>query len=270
MLYIYNDKEFIRRKYDLKLNQPFYIEPRYDSNHLDLNGEWDFFGCDFEYKSVEEIKEGMWNLTTAIPNSIYHSLYKSGIKPDPYVGVNSKLYSDVDEKIWYYRKKFKVDKPDFDGNAFLCFDGVAYYCRVWINKQLIGDHEGMFGGPVVDIISYLNLQGENEIIVEVKACNYRVKDKFNSLHPNGENSQIVPWNIARETDTSTGDFIVLGIWNNVRIEFTEKIHISRPYIYTKSIEDNKAELFIEFEIANGIVNEIRPFYGYYDPQYSYT
>ena len=126
----------------------------------------------------------------------------------------------------------------------------------------------MFGGPVCDVVDFLNLNSENEIIVEVKACNYGTKDTFNAWNWKGENTQIVPWNIARDSDTSTGDFIVMGIWNRVRLDFVEKLHISRPYMYTKSIGSNSAEMFLEFEIADGQIQELKPYFGYND--YSYT
>lgn len=251
----------------MNLNQPYYIEPRKSKNHIDLDKDWDFVWTD---KAIEDFSELEWKYKTDIPKSLYFSLYEAGILPHPYEGVNSKLYHWVDEKVWYYRKKFILDKSDFKGNAFLSFDGVAYYCRVWVNGHLLGEHEGMFGGPVCDVVDFLNLNGENEITVEVKACNYDIKDAFDGWNENGENTQIVPWNIARDGRTSTGDFIVIGIWNRVRLDFVEKLHMSRPYMYTKSIGSNSAELFLEFEIADGQVHELKPFYGYNDGCYSYT
>lgn len=242
----------------MKLNQPYYIEPRGGKVHIDLNGEWDFFWSD---DVKETIADSDWSHRATLPASLYHMLHKSGILPDPYFGTNSKQYHWVDEKIWYYRKKFTLNAANFCGNAFLCFDGVAYYCRVWINGVLLGDHEGMFGGPCVDIAEYLNLNSENELIVEVKAFNIGVKDSFDMWNAKGENSQIVPWNVTRDTYTSNGDFMVAGIWNNVRLELVNKLHLSRPQLFTKSIEDNKATLHFEVEIADGRIEELHEFYG---------
>ena len=254
----------------MKLNQPYYIEPRRGENHLDLGGVWDFFGSEQVLEADALADDKRWRYQTTLPRSVFHSLHEAGVLPDPYVGTNSKLYADVDEKIWYYRKKFTLDRPDFDGNAYLCFDGVAYYCRVWVNGVLLGDHEGMFAGPVCDIAPQLRLCGENEILVEVKACNYGIKDTFDPDNRQGNNTQIVPWNLARDNHTSSGDFIVLGIWNTVRLELVNKTHISRPYLYTRRIEDHKAELFLELEIADGTIPELVPYYGYHDHCYSYT
>lgn len=240
----------------MELNQPYYIEPR--KNSIDLGGEWSFLWQDTEeYPKVSDFK-----YKTTLPKSVFHSLCEAGVLPDPYVGTNSKEYSWVDEKIWYYRKTFTLNEEGTEKNAFLCFDGVAYYSKVWVNSHLLGEHEGMFGGPVCEVSDILNYNGENEIIVEVKACNFGVKDTFDPWNHKGENSQIVPWNIARDKFTSNGDFIVLGIWNRIRLEITNKHHISRPYLYTKSISDDYAELFLELEIADGGLEEIKPYYGY--------
>ena len=102
----------------MKLNQPYYIEPRLKDNHLNLNKDWRFFGSDKVFEKIEDIDKSSWSLKTDLPKSIYHSLKEAGVLPDPYIGTNSKLYSDVDEKVWYYRKVFQIQKPDFKGNAF--------------------------------------------------------------------------------------------------------------------------------------------------------
>ena len=183
----------------MRLDQPYYIEKR--ENSLSLNGTWDFFYSDSE---KEEFCEKNWQYKAELPKSLYWCLYEAGITPHPYKGVNSKEYHWVDEKVWYFRKKFNLNKNSC-GNTVICFGGVSYYCRLWVNKNLIGEHEGMYGGPCVNIGEHLNFSGENEVIVEVKACNFGKKDIFDSFNGyDGMNDQIVPWNIARDSHTSQG------------------------------------------------------------------
>lgn len=241
----------------MNLNQPYYIEPRQGENHIDLNGEWSFFWAD-EIRDAFEEKD--WAYRTTLPKSIYHSLHEAGVLPDPYYGVNSKLYHWVDEKVWYYRKQFALAQDAVKGPAFLCFDGVAYFCRVWLNGQLLGEHEGMFGGPVCEVSALL--KAENELIVEVRACNFGCKDHFDNWNRDGKNTQIVPWNIARDTRTSNGDFTVVGLWNRVRLEMLDPLHLSRPCLYTAALEDGKAVLQLEVEIADGALPELHRYPGY--------
>ena len=239
----------------MKLNQPYYIEKRSGNAHIDLDGTWEF--C-WEDEAQNDVSKLGFSLVTEIPSSVYHSLHHAGVLPDPYYGTNSKLYHWVDEKVWYYRKRFTLDRPDFCGNAFLCFEGIAFYSRVWVNGVLLGEHEGMFGGPVCDVFGLLDFSGENEIIVEAKACNFGRKSEFDFWNRNEANTQIVPWNIVRDTATSNGDFIVVGLWNSVRLELVPSMHISRPYLYTESIGDDVANLCFEVEIADGRVDELMP------------
>lgn len=260
----------------MTLNQPYYIDIRCGKQHLELDGLWDYGYAD---ETLEQPTDILWQYQTAIPKSLYHSLHDSGVLPDPYIGVNSRQYHWVDEKVWYYRKKFCVNAPAFVGNAFLCFDGIAYFSRLWINGILLGEHEGMFGGPVVDVKDYIHLDGENEIVVEVKACNYGRKDDyvihFDYAQDHAPVHQIVPWALARDSHASGGDFIVMGIWNRVRLEFTAPVHISRPYIYTKSADPSRAELQLEFEIADGVTKELhsdyasQPYNCFYSNRYKF-
>lgn len=243
----------------MNLNQPYYIEPRKGNGHLSLDGTWDFTWTD---AALDSPQSADWKYRAALPKSVYYNLFEAGVLPDPYKAQNSLQYHWVDEKVWYFRRSFYLP-PSFAGqNIFLCFDGVAYYCRVWINGNPIGEHEGMFGGPVADIADAVRLDGENEIIVEVKACNYGNKESFESHNHSGKNTQIVPWNIARDALTTNADFIVIGIWNHIRIEAVDKLHISRPYLYTKEIENDRAKLQLEFQIADGTLQELKPYYGY--------
>lgn len=55
----------------MNLNQPYYIESREGSCHIDLNGSWDF--CYFDTEQTD-FPENMWAYTTTLPKSLYHSL----------------------------------------------------------------------------------------------------------------------------------------------------------------------------------------------------
>lgn len=250
----------------MELNQPYYIEPRKDDTHVDLGGSWDFCWVDTQ---TDEISQLEYEHSATLPQSVYWCLYEAGVLPHPYDALNSRQYHWVDEKVWYFKKTFTVDENASGKTAFLCFDGIAYYSRVWFNGELLGDHEGMFGGPVCDVSEYLVI-GENTIIVEVKACNFGKKDTFDYLNSKGENREIVPWNIARDKSSSGGDFIVMGIWNRIRLELLEPIHLSRPYVFTESIGEDSATLDFEVQIANGEVNELKPFMEHALGCYSYT
>lgn len=239
----------------MKLNQPYYIDRRSGDARLDLSGRWELLYTD---EPLDEPSGAEWKYETTLPKSLYFSLYEAGVLPHPYKGVNSREYHWVDEKIWYYRRRFTLERCGFDGCAFLSFEGISYYSRLWINGTLLGEHEGMFAGPIVEVDDYLNFNGENEIIVEVKAANYGCKENFN-LRGDDPTPQIAPWSAIRDTLSGDKQFIAMGIYNDVRLDFTERIHISRPYLYTSELSGGVATLKLEFEIADGAVRELRSY-----------
>ena len=242
----------------MDLIQPYYFEPRKDDSHIDLGGQWSFFGSEV---ILENFTEDMWKYNTTIPRSLYHSMHEAGILPDPYWGDNSKYYKDLDEQVWYYRKKFTLDERINGKTAILAFDGVSYYSRLWINGELIGDHEGMFGGPVYDATEKLHV-GENEIVVETKAFNYGCKEECKFVDNYYRTyTQLMPWNLAKDNAASNGHFTIIGIWNNVRLELLEPLHLSRPYLYTESVTDYAAKLRLDVQLIDGTLTEIRKFHG---------
>ena len=222
-------------------NTPFYID--HHPSELLLDGEWNF-------TYIDNVCDVPWRLDYShraiLPASTYRCLERAGILPDPYFGKNSKLYEWVDKKIWYFTRSFTMS--DTDGkDVFLCFDGVGYFCRVWLNGTLLCTHEGMFGGPIMEVGEHIRI-GENTLIVEVTPPAPRASKEHSA--------EIVPWNLCRDIYTSNGDFIVFGIWRSVRIEIVPKTHISRPYLFTQSIDGNTAKLRLSVELADPQIKEL--------------
>ena len=77
----------------MRLNQPYYIEPREGKNHIPLDGKWSLCWSDTEMLPAD-INE--WKYSATLPKSIYHCLHEAGVLPNPYFGTNSKKYSWVD------------------------------------------------------------------------------------------------------------------------------------------------------------------------------
>ena len=239
----------------MTLNQPYYIDKREGAAHIDLSGEWSFFWSD---EALDSPGVAEWKYRTTLPKSLYFSLYEAGLLPHPYERRNSKEYHWVDEKVWYFKREFTLPLGVSFENAFLSFEGVSYYSRLWVNGVLLGEHEGMFGGPVTEIAEHLYLTGKNEIIIEVRSANYGKKEDFN-LRGDDPTPEIAPWSAIRDPLSGGRSFIAMGVIGDIRLDLTERIHVSRPYVYTESIDGNTATLKLEFEIADGAVRELRSY-----------
>lgn len=230
----------------MELNKSLFIEKRSGATHLSLDGKWQF--TYFE-RPADDILSISYKLTATLPQSAGWCLFESGELPHPYYGTNSEKYKFITDRVFYFNRRFDVSK-DMQGSsyAYLCFDGCAYYTRVWLNGVLLGQHEGMFGGPVVEISKLLKYGETNEITVETTACNYGCagdideSGKYGMKTWSSGKSAIVPWNLVNDSATTNGHFNVIGIWRSVRIEFLPEYHITNPYLYTESVYcENGAE-----------------------------
>lgn len=251
----------------MKLNQPHYIEKREGACHLSLVGQWQFGYTD---DTADDINSVEYSYAANVPDSLFWNLYEAGVMPHPYEGLNSRRFHWVDEKVWYYRKKFRVDEALKGRSALLCFDGIAYYSRIWLNNILLGEHEGMFAGPYVSVAPLLNYGEDNELVVEVKACNYGKKETYDGWNEKGENREIVPWNTVHDRRTSNGDWIIMGLWRSVRLEFPGMIHLGRPYLVTERLEDGRALLRLETEIIEPDLDELHAPYAIYEDHFQYN
>src|SRR5262245_33838531 len=145
--------------------RPYSITPRADrTRHYELNGEWRLGWRDAPIDRVEELANQRQWINARVPATVQMALYYAGELPHPYYNLISEKYKWVNEKVWYYKRSFKTP-ADAKGNlSFLCFDGVDYFSRVWLNGKLLGRHEGMFGGPAVEVGDSLKAEAQNELV----------------------------------------------------------------------------------------------------------
>lgn len=258
-----------------KLWKPWYITPRTGPQHVDLNGDWTLSFRDDQIVSPAQLA-GAETFKTSIPSSVHWSLYNAGKLPHPYYNKNSDLYKWVDEKVWYYTKTVSLPATLPGNLVYLCFDGLDYFSKVWINDTLLGVHEGMFGGPSVEVSRYIRYGKENKIIVELRAGNWGNKavdfDKLprtatgdrDFTGRKGYNSRasgriIKPWVISGGSGAEM--FFSIGMWQPVRLEVVPPVHLERPFIVTRSVEKGKASLHLSAEIladTDGLDQQLHP------------
>lgn len=245
----------------MDLNCSLFIEKRTaEKRHLSLDGIWQYSIGETKCDHPETLN---YVSDMELPDSVAAGLYNNGTIEDPYVGTNSRQVRFISDKVWYFRKIFPVEKACSKEFAYLCFEGLAYYAKIWLNGELLGEHEGMLGGPVIEVSSCLNYGGENELIVETTACNYGHTDEPFDMKDDtfcqpswlANKSVIAPWLLVNDTLTSHGDFNIVGIWRGVRLEFLEKYHICNPYLYTAKITKSFATLKLEVPISNPFMDE---------------
>lgn len=259
-----------------KLWQPYRITPRTAAQHVSLSGDgWELSHTDQPITDLNAPRKDAFQ--TSIPNSVHWSYFKAGKLPHPYYHKNSDQYKFMDEKAWYYRKSFPTPASAKPGNyVFLCFDGVDYFSKVWLNGTLVGVHEGMFGGPTVEVSKLLKPSGTNELLVEVRAGNWGNKatdyeslprnsngeymiEKRKGYNPRASGRIIKPWVISGSSGCEM--FFSVGMWQDVRLEIVQPYHLERPYLTTTSIQNGKATLHFSSEVladTNSLGYQLHP------------
>lgn len=240
---------------DKPLWKPFYIDARSAEQHLSLNGEWQLGYRDTAIATPSDLNDQKW-IKAAVPTSAQWALYDAGVLPYPYAHLNTQKYTWVPDKVWYYRRSFKIPSAARDEFNYLCFDGVGYYTRIWLNGNLVGRHEGMFGGPHVEVSPWLNFDAPNDLIVEVKAGSYGEKSWDQDHYGNGKVA--IPWGLAGGSNyvtVSSGiqakEIEPLGIWQAVRLETAPRVHLARPFLITQKATDAEARLQLKVEVLAG-------------------
>ncbi len=231
--------------------QPYYISPRAGDQHVSLDGDWELSYRDTPVKSLQElVQQSRW-LHVNVPSSVQWALYRSGELPHPYYHLNSKKYTWVPDRVWYYRKHFQLTRSVSSEFVFLCFDGLGYYSKVWLNGRLLGQHAGMFGGPIVEVGRSLRQNDPNEVIVEARAPSYgRPSWTYKSLE-----DVIVPWGIGGGEPYVTGnsgietkEFLPFGMWRGVRLDIVPRTHLERPFLVTQEASRQEARLILTAEV----------------------
>ena len=198
---------------------------------IDLDGVWKMTGAG---KLSSLTKGEGWDdaIDAKVPGSIYTALYEAGVIPDPYAGDNMKTANKYSESNWYSKKTF-----DYKGGGkrvLLSFEGVCNVADFYLNGTKIGSHEGMFGGPYIDITDTVK-QGENTLVVHLKpAKDYTKTVVFNCSYG---------WHYAK--------LYPLGIWQSVSVSDLPSVTLDHPFIATADYKKGTVDLAIQLDPANG-------------------
>lgn len=113
--------------------------------------------------------------------------------------------------IAWYRTTFEVDGLCRTDLSFLHFDGVDYFCDVWLNGRYLGSHEGFLTGFEFEVRGVLR-EGRNVLVCRVDL-------------PNDGDVRVAPTLRPQKYfkgNLHSGDILDMeknpgGIWNDVRL-----------------------------------------------------
>lgn len=104
-------------------------------------------------------------LTGMVPGDVSDSLVRAGRMPEPLVGVNFKEFAWVQERSWWFRKRFALPS-DWVGALLveLSADGLDVHGDLWLNGTFLGHHRSAFH-PFEREVGALLLPGEGNVLL---------------------------------------------------------------------------------------------------------
>lgn len=201
--------------------RPEYPRPDFQRNDwFNLNGAWDF--------AFDPDNQG---LAQHWFDPARKALHDSIVVPFPWQSTLSGVADPDRHGVAWYRRTFTVPEAWQGQHVVLHFGAVDYLARVWVNGQLVGDHEGGYTPFEFDITDFL--------AADVNIVVVRVDDPADlSEIPHGKQSS-VPANPWDDVDFTT----VSGIWQTVWLEARPAAYITQAHI-TPDVPNEQAVLAV--------------------------
>ena len=83
---------------------------------------------------------------------------------NPYFGPELRRYNTAP---WWYRVAFRVPQETSERFARIAFQSVDYFCRVWLNGHLLGDHEGYSSPFQLAAGEHVDRAGDNVLVARI-------------------------------------------------------------------------------------------------------
>ena len=135
----------------------------------------------------------------------------------PYFGRELRYFNQAP---WWYRRVFDMDaeKPAF---VRVCFTNVDYYCKVWLNGQYIGEHEGYSVPFSFELAPDIVRKGKNTLIVKVSSpWDDAVDDDRQDRRTFRVMRRMVKGTYEHSDTFVQRDVNPIGIYGKVTIEYT--------------------------------------------------
>lgn len=141
----------------------------------------------------------------------------------PYWGRELRYFNDAP---WWYLNEFQAE--GLDGRSVLRFSNVDYFCRVWLNGQLLGEHEGYSAPFQFDVTDALRHDGTNRLVVKVwSPWDDAVAEDRHDLRAFRVVRDMVKGTYEHDDCLIARDVNPVGIYGSVVIESTPSLEFQR-------------------------------------------
>ena len=216
---------------------------------VSLNGKWKL--AYFDPGSATDVYRSSYDdsgwLSASVPGDVHLDLVNQGILPDPYYHLNFREHYWVEEKEWWYRRKFSVSNNFV--KAFLVFKGVDTLYTVWLNDAELGSHGNMFTPKRFDVTNIL--KEDNTLAVKISPVKsiYKGRD-LRKVSPEKSLERL----FARKAQMCFGwdiapRLVTAGIWRDVVLLLTDWAEILDVHV-RPIFKGDECALKVTLEIVN--------------------
>jgi len=155
---------------------------------------------------------------------------------------------------WWYKLNFKLPDGEKYAGACLRFHGVDYFCKVWLNNQYLGGHEGYFSPFEFEAGDLLKTDGDNLLIVKVWAPwdTEIVLDRGPTRNSHNILRDMIKGTYEHADTFIQKDVNPIGIWNDVELYFHDGLRFNgKPHIRALAADDFS---YADIKIAGSVIN----------------
>ena len=144
---------------------------------IDLTGKWELIerplGAGVE--AYSEVQEAETDLPVHVPGDVNDALVQAGRMPEPLVGRNFEEFGWVQQRSWWYRKRFSVP-PQVDARKRieLILNGLDVHADIWLNGVHLGHQSSAFYPFHMEVGDHLKAGRDNTLLVRVTTGRERV------------------------------------------------------------------------------------------------
>lgn len=201
-------------------------------------------------------------LQAKVPGCVHTDLLSNGWIKDPFYEDNERELQWIDKEDWQYQTMFTLSKADLHKNKRLFFHGLDTYTNIYLNGHEILATDNMFRVYEVDISPFAKV-GENQLLItfrspikedvpKLASLGYQLPASNDDSSIGGLGDEKVSI-FARKAPYHYGwdwgpRFVTSGIYRPVELVLFDTAKINDVYIQQDVIEEDKAELTIQFEV----------------------
>ena len=216
-----------------------------------------------EADNILERSDG-WLEVPSLPCDVHTVLQKHGIIKDPHVGNGSFECQWVEDRSWWFLKRFELTEEELSANGVELFVGMLdVHADVFLNGRHICHHSSAMYPLRKNVISYLK-KGENTVLIRISTGLERVRDEDVA-----EVRDFVACEYRRRREGRGDDrrtmlrkpqyvfgwdqsprLATCAIAGDVRLEILDEVVVRDIRFETLELFDGKARLLVEAEIES--------------------